>query len=151
MKKSIKRIINKRLRKLVGHEIIRTAPTINGGKSHITVPVFLHGFTEKGELIVGYKKGTWHDEFFGTHILAIEYTDKNWMLYRRVFISDNSPLNRWKGKKIRLCKATKNGGISFAKYPMVLVAASKRHILSKLTGKSTDEIITVGRNNSIVK
>lgn len=109
--------------------------------SYITNSVFLHGFTEKGELIVGYKKGTSEDEFFGTRILPIEHTDKNWMLYSRVFISDNSPLSKWKGKKIRLCKATKNGGISFKGYTIILIAASKHHIVFEVLNYTFKSIV----------
>ena len=137
MNRSIKKIINKRLRKLVGHEIIRIGPTEPSYDSAYTEqPVILEGFTKSGKMIVKYPRRL--NCLFGSsqQILSTEFTDRKWRLYSRVFKKGNSKLNRWSGKKIRrinpVCFLSGYKCTMFINEPVALISASKSYLVIKV-------------------
>lgn len=136
MKKITKKIIG-RLKRYIGHDIIRIRPTFCGDASFTGSPLTLLGFTIDGKMVVCHPSYTFEGKHLGTTSfeLPIEFTDTFWISYKKALKAKGNPLNKWKGKKIRRTKPTKfNCDRSFMceysfEVPPSLVSASKHHVL----------------------
>ena len=69
-----------------------------------------------------------------TITLSPDFSDDAWVTYQDAMFAGESPLNKWKDKKIKRCKPTKRGDMSFMcknswENPPTLVHANEHHIL----------------------
>lgn len=129
MKKSTRKTI-KYLKRYEGHEIIRTKP-VSEDWSYTENPILLVGFTADG--CIRYRETGFNLRIFGNQelVLPIQYTDRNWITYRKALKAKDNKLNEWRGKKIRRIRPTPIiGDCSFieASAP-TLISASKHHMV----------------------
>lgn len=136
MKKSTRKIINY-LKQYIGLEIIRTKPT--SGRtcavdwSNTSEPIILLGFTSDGCIKYRHRKTS----IFGDteRTLPFDFTDRNWVTYKKALRAKHNVLNKWRGKEIKRLRPTATCGdrsymceYSFEKAP-TLVSASKYHMV----------------------
>lgn len=125
--KTMKKTIN-RLSNYIGKEIIRTQPTYKNDGSYTKEPILLLGFTTDGRIRYKHTKEIWlYGD--GEKVLPASFTDMNWITYKKALRSGGNNLNKWKGKKIIRINPTIKGSISFMKEPVVLISASRYHIV----------------------
>lgn len=138
MKKSTRKVVNY-LKQYIGLEIIRTKPT--SGRtwtvdwSHSDEPIILLGFTSDG--CIRYRHSGFNKTVFGNkeYILPFDFTDRNWVTYKKALRAKHNVLNKWRGKEIKRLRPTATCGdryymceYSFEKAP-TLVSASKYHMV----------------------
>lgn len=138
MKKSTRKIIS-RLKQYVGHEMLRTKPTINGDSSYTDTPILLLGFTSDGK--IRYQHLGINAKIFDNdeHFLPLSFTDWNWITRKKAIKPKHNELNKWRGQRIkRICPTSRTGDHSymtcrspFEKFP-TLLSASKSHMLIML-------------------
>lgn len=125
--KTMKKTIN-RLSNYIGKEIIRTQPTYKKDWSYTEEPILLLGFTTDGRIRYKHEEKTC---FFGDRekVLPASFTDMNWITYKKALRSGGNNLNKWKGKKIIRINPINKGIISFMKEPVILISASRYHMV----------------------
>ena len=128
MKKSLKKTVNY-LTKYIGKEIVRTKPAVyfTGVKdlSYMNRRIELVGFTAKGTIL--YK-----DLGLGDHIseMPIEFTDRNYITYKKAVRNGKHPLRKWVGKEITRIRPTATcGDRSYMGESVKLVSCSKHHMV----------------------
>lgn len=136
MKKSTKKIIN-HLKQYIGIEIIRTQPTFGRtwpvDWSNTSEPIILLGFTPDGCIKYRYRKTS----IFGDteRMLPFDFTDLNWVTYKKALTPKHNVLNKWRGKEIKRVRptATYDGSSFMCEYDFqklpTLVSASKHHMV----------------------
>lgn len=129
MKKSTKKVINY-LRRYIGCEIIRTKETavFGDGGRYMMIPIVLKGFTSDGRIL--YCHTGLDKERYGTDVdtMPLEFTDRNWITYKKALRAKGNALNKWRGKTIRRIRPTISGDRNFMRgLPPTLVSASKHH------------------------
>lgn len=130
--KTMKKTIN-RLSNYIGKEIIRIQPTYEKDWdyedwSYTEEPILLLGFTTDGRIRYKHTKEIW---LYGDRekVLPASFTDMNWITYKKALRSGGNNLNKWKGKKIIRINPTVKGSMSFMKEPVVLISASRYHMV----------------------
>ena len=134
MKKSTKKVVNY-LRRYIGCEMIRTKRTAEHGDGSCTDhAVIFEDFTPDG--CIKYRHTGFEETVFGTEVftMPLEFTDRNWTTYKKVLRGKGSPLNKWKGKRIRRIRPTdKIGDRSYmGDEPPTLISATKHHVVVRL-------------------
>lgn len=157
MKKSLKKTIAY-LRQFVGYEIIRTKPTTNVVDwSYTDEPVIFVGLTQNGCIKYIDPK---LDECMKcidprsddtVRILPLNFTDRNWITFKKASKPKGNPLNKWRGKRVVRKCPTCCGDESFLRNDIVgdeqiLISASKYHII--LEDKFLGKIICDSRYNN---
>lgn len=138
MKKSTRKTIS-RLKQYVGHEILRTKPTIDGDWSYTASPILLLGFTSDGR--IRFRHSGIEANIFGNdeYVLPLSFTDRNWITRKKAIKPKHNELNKWRGQRIkRICPTSRIGDHSymtcqspFENFP-TLLSASKSHMLIML-------------------
>lgn len=142
MKKSTRKVINC-LRRYVGHEVLRTSP-VCGDWSYTDSPILLVGFTSDGCIRCRYT-GIDEDEEF---VLPFQFTDFNWITYKKALKAKGNELNKWRGKKIRRIRPTSFGDSSFMDGDaLTLISASKHHMVIMYNGGFMEGIKFVLRSD----
>lgn len=138
MKKSTRKIIN-HLKQYIGLEIIRTQPTSGRNWtvdwSHTSEPIILLGFTADG--CIRYRHAGFRQKIFGNkeYILPFDFTDRNWVTYKKVLRAKHNVLNKWRGKRVKRVRPTATcGDRSYmctlgCEDSVTLVSASKYHMV----------------------
>lgn len=127
------------LEAMVNCEVIRTRPTEKGNVSYTNEPMLLlkvkRNFTGSTRLVVTYPSNCIDGKVKGkSTVLDAEFTDDAWITYHNAKFSGDSPLNQWKGKPIKRCRATKYGNTSWMcnnpnEKPPILIHANEHHML----------------------
>ena len=130
MKKSTRKVIN-HLRQYVGHEVLRTK-TARGDWSYTNgSPLLLVGFTSDG--YIRYRHTGFEAQILGDKefTLPVQFTDRNWITYKKALKAKGNELNKWRGKKIRRIRPTSTiGDHSFMSGEApTLISASKHHMV----------------------
>ena len=143
-------IRNKSLKELLGKEIIRIGPTNAGDWSYTDQPVLFKGFSSDNGMIIQHIK---EYNYVGEMLteLSPSFSDDQWILKEDAFKAENNELNKLIGKKIKRIRPvplisnrvsligdsyneTKEDHSYMCEYgqtPLILVSASKHHIIAK--------------------
>ena len=109
-------------KKLIGHRVVRIRETVEKDFSYKDDFVIIKEVTPNEELVVVTSSGK-------EKLLPIDFNDRNWKLLSRVKNIPDSPLNKWKGRKIIRTCPTKQGDNSYITSPVTLINASRHHII----------------------
>lgn len=120
------------LERYIGKEIIRTAP-VNGCWKFTNYPILLLGLLD-GQIRFQFTRE--HREIHGTEEFTLDksFTDCKWIMYKEALQAKENSLNAWKGRKIHRIRPTATNEGSFMNTPVILISASKYHMVVKMTG-----------------
>lgn len=133
MKKSTRKIISY-LSKYIGFEVIRTKPA-GGDWSYTSEPILLVGFTKDGR--IKYRHKGVDAKILGNKVFVLSknFTDRNWITYKKALQAEHNQLNQWRGKKIKRIRPTAICGDhsfmceSYGDKAPTLISASKYHMV----------------------
>lgn len=116
--------IERKFKRYIGNEIIATRQCLR--RSLTEEPSILVGITRQGKMHI----------IHAGHTITLHSSfskDNYWILYEEALKPKNNPLNKWKGKIIRRNKpavyVSTFSDYSFMNEPVVLVSASKHHLV----------------------
>lgn len=101
MEMSAKKVIDRKLKKLVGQKIIRIGPTMNYDWTFTEEFVILKGFTLDGRMKIQYTEGTFSNQ---EDTLSIDFTDCKWIQSSMAMKPKGNSLNKYIGQRITRVK-----------------------------------------------